>query len=111
MTNLERLKLELSNKAYFTDDEYTIFLEENGLISTDTYSKTLDELYLLQSVIAILQALTNNIDLFRSIETEFTTISSAYKNLKDRIDEIYKRISLMPSYHSVNSTITYLYHN
>ena len=26
MTNLERLKLELSNKAYYTDNEYTIFL-------------------------------------------------------------------------------------
>lgn len=111
MTNLDRLKLELSNKQYFTDSEYSVFLEENGLISTDTYAKSPDEIYLLQTVIAILQALTNNIDLFRSIETEFVTTSSAYKNLKDRIDELYKRISLMPSYHSVNSTITYLYHN
>ena len=30
MTNLERLKLELSNKEYYTDDEYNIFLSENN---------------------------------------------------------------------------------
>ncbi len=92
MTNIERLKLELSHKSYFTDEEYKIFLDENGLVDIDTYNKSENELYLLQTVIAILQALTNNIDLFRSIETEFTTMSSAYKNLKDRIDELYKQL-------------------
>lgn len=107
MTNLNRLKLELSNRSYFTDAEYTIFLEENGLVATEEYTKDLDELYLLQSILAILQALNNNIDLYMSISTEFTNVSSAYKNLKDRIDELYKRISLIPSFHKTNSSITY----
>lgn len=31
MTNLERLKLELVHKDYFTDTEFRVFLEENGL--------------------------------------------------------------------------------
>jgi len=76
MTNIGRLKLELSNKSYFSDSEYSVFLEENGLVATVTYNKQTDELNLLQTVIAILQALTNNIDLFRSIETEFSTTPS-----------------------------------
>ncbi len=40
MTVLERLKLELSNKEYFTDQEYTTFLQENNLTATDNYDKT-----------------------------------------------------------------------
>lgn len=111
MTNINRLKLELSNKAYFTDDEYAVFLEENGLIAIEEYSKDLDESYLLQSVIAILQALNNNIEIFMNVSTEFVNTTSAYKNLKDRIDELYKRIALIPSYHSTAKTITYLFHN
>ncbi|MDR1772487.1 MAG: hypothetical protein LBS02_17910 [Hungatella sp.] len=111
MTNIERLKLELSHKNYFTDEEYNTFLEENSLTSTEIYNKKEDELFLLQTVIAILQALTNNIDLYRTIETEFTNTTSAYKNLKDRIDELYKRISLIPNYQPTAKVITYLYHN
>ena len=44
MTNLERLKLELSNKSYYTDEEYSVFLNENNLVPTDTYDKTTNEI-------------------------------------------------------------------
>lgn len=80
MTNLERLKLELVHKDYFTDTDYT-------------YNKAENQLELLQTVLAIFQALINNIELYMKIQTEFTTVSSAYKNLRDRIDELEKRIS------------------
>ena len=40
MTNLERLNLELSNKPYFSNTEYAIFLDENGLTATDNYDAT-----------------------------------------------------------------------
>ena len=80
MTNLERLKLELAHKDYFTDTDYT-------------YTKAENQLELLQTVLAIFQALINNIELYMKIQTEFTTVSSAYKNLRDRIDELEKRIS------------------
>lgn len=53
MTNIERLKLELSNKQYFTDAEYSVFLEENELIAMEQYNKSLDEVFLLQTIIAI----------------------------------------------------------
>lgn len=110
MTNLNRLKLELANKKYFTDDEYTLLLEEQGLNPTDEYNKKQDELYLLQTVIAVLQMLSNNIDLYRSIESEFATNTQAYTNLKDRIDELYKRIALIPAYEPTLSCITNLYY-
>ena len=93
MTNLERLKLELAHKDYFTDTEFRVFLEENGLDADYTYNKAENQLELLQTVLAIFQALINNIELYMKIQTEFTTVSSAYKNLRDRIDELEKRIA------------------
>lgn len=111
MTNIERLKLELSNRKYYTDEEYAVFLEEQGLIATENYTKELNQLSLLNTVIDILQTLSNNVDFFRSIETEFSTNTQAYTNLKNRIDELYKRIALLPSYEPQTSQVTYLYHS
>lgn len=60
MTNIERLKLELSNKQYFTDAEYSVFLEENELIAMEQYNKSLDEVFLLQTIIAMGIASSNS---------------------------------------------------
>ena len=110
MTNLERLKLELANKSYFADSEYSIFLEENGLTPSETYVGT-EKFRLLQTVLSIFESLQNNIDLYRSIETEFTTTSSAYENIKTRIDELHKQIAKLPEYQPKVKSITYLFHN
>ena len=40
MQNLDRLKLELNNKEYFTEEEYSIFLNENGLDPIAKYDKS-----------------------------------------------------------------------
>lgn len=40
MQVLQRLKLELSNQEYFSDSEYTQFLNENNLDATDEYIKS-----------------------------------------------------------------------
>lgn len=111
LTNIERLKLELANKNYFTDDEYSVFLDENSLNATEIYEKQKDELYLLQTVISIFSALSNNIDLFIKTQTEFLTISSAQKGISDRIGELERRILLIPSYEPTNKVISYLFHN
>ena len=111
MTNLERLKLELSNQAYYTDTEYTVFLEEQGLTSTDTYDKSTNQLELLQTVIDILNTLMNNIDNLMKVQTEFTTRTQAYKYLNDRVSTIEKKIACMPAYYPTSSQITFLYHN
>ena len=94
-TTLERLKIELSNKEYYNDDVLAMYLEENSLTSTDTYATTMKK-QLLQTVYDILQSLSNNIDLFRSVETEFSTVGDAYKYLKQRMDDLEVRILAIP---------------
>jgi hypothetical protein len=111
MTNLERLKLELANKSYFTDTEYAVFLDENGLDSTKTYDKQTNQLPLLQTVLAILQALQNNLDLYRNLNTEFVTQGQAYSALSKQIDAISKRIAELPYYAPTAKTITYMFSN
>lgn len=39
MQVLDRLKLELSNQQYFTDEQYTQFLSENDLTPETEYNK------------------------------------------------------------------------
>lgn len=111
MTNLDRLKLELANKDYFTDEEYTVLLDENGLDSKGDYKKESNQLSLLQTVLAVLEALSNNIELYMKVQTEFTTISSAYENLNMRIDVLNKKIAELPSYEPTAKTITYIFCN
>ena len=82
----------------------------NGIPST-IYNGASDKLGLLQTVLSIFESLQNNIDLYRSIETEFTTTSSAYENIKTRIDELHKQIAKLPSYQPTTKSITYLFHN
>ena len=93
MTNLERLKLELSNKEYYTDDEYSVFLNENNLVPNGTYSKADNEINLLKSVIAILETLSNDVDLMRKIDSkEITSIDQAYNYLAQRITSLKGKI-------------------
>lgn len=92
MTNLERLKLELNNKEYFTDTEYITFLDENNLSPTEEYNKSNSQRDLLWTVVDILESVANDVDLMRRIETEFTTTSDAVKHINDRIERIKNRI-------------------
>lgn len=96
MTVLNRLKLEISNKTYFTDEEYTTFLSENNLTATEQYKKSTMQKPLLYTVIDILEAVSNNVDLLRKVETEFQTTGEAFKHLQSRIADIKKRIATIP---------------
>ena len=98
MTTLERLKLELANKQYFTDTEYTTLLEENSLGATDTYNKEEMQRNLLLTVLDILNMLTNDIDLFRKLEDSATGFSqsAAYELLAKRIKALKERIEGIP---------------
>jgi len=96
MKVIDRLKLELSNKEYFTDIEYTQFLVENSLAATTDYDKATMQRDLLYTVIDILESVGNNVDLMRKVETEFATIGDASRHLEARIAKIRKRISELP---------------
>lgn len=95
VTVLDRLKIELNNKEYYSDDVLALYLDENSLTSTDTYATTMKK-QLLQTVYDILQSLSNNVDLFRSVETEFSTVGEAYQYLKKRMDDLEVRILAIP---------------
>ena len=112
MTVLERLKTELNNKEYYSDDTFTMYLDENGLKATDTFAKTTMKKQLYQTVYDILDSLANNIDLFRSVTTEFSTTSEAYKYLQERLNDIQAKIISIPdNTDEEESNIHFLFHD
>lgn len=96
MTVLDRLKMELSNREYFPDEQYTQFLTENSLTATDEYSKSSMQRNLLLTVLDVLEAVSNDLDVMRSIQTEFSTESAAYKWMADRIQQVKDKIATIP---------------
>ncbi|ABR48982.1 conserved hypothetical protein [Alkaliphilus metalliredigens QYMF] len=92
MTNLQRLKLELNNKEYFTDTEYTVFLEENNLSPEDTYIKEGNQRSLLYTIVDILESLLNDVDLYRRVQTEFQTTGQAVQYFRNRIQDLKIKI-------------------
>jgi chaperonin cofactor prefoldin len=110
MTVLERLKLELANKEYFSDAEYTTFLQENNLNANDTYNKSTMQRDLLYTVVDILEAVANDVDLMRKVETEFATTSEAIKYLNDRIERIKNRIATIPGSDEEYSNVALLFY-
>lgn len=111
MTNLERLKLELSNKSYYTDEEYNVFLNENNLVPTDTYDKTTNEIDLLKTVVNILETLSNDIDIMRKIDSkDITSIDQAALYLSKRITSIENKILDLEEKKNGNSNTTYLFY-
>lgn len=111
MTNLERLKLELSNKSYYTDEEYNVFLNENNLVPTDTYDKVNNEIDLLKTVVNILETLSNDVDLMRKIDSkDITSIDQAALYLSKRITSIENKILDLEEKKNGNSNTTYLFY-
>jgi hypothetical protein len=98
MTILERLKVELNHKDYFSDDEYTMYLSENELTATDNYDKATMQRGLLLTVIDVLEAVSNDVDLMRNITDATTNMSvgECLKLLSNRINDIKDRISTLP---------------
>lgn len=96
MQVLQRLKMELSNQEYFSDEQYIQFLAENDLTPTDEYIKADMQKQLLYTVLDILEAVSNDIDVMRSIETEFSNEGSAYKYIADRIQQVKDKIATIP---------------
>ena len=109
MIVLDRLKLELANKEYMTDNEYIVFLKENNLDEITTYDKTTMQKQLLLTVLDILEVVSNDVDIMRKVETEFTTTSDAYKYLEKRIAQIKDRIASLPIEEDEYSPFSLLY--
>ena len=109
MTVLQRLNLELANKEYLTQEEYIVFIKENGLIETTIYDKVTMQKQLLLTVLDILEVVSNDVDIMRKVETEFTTTSDAYKYLEKRIAQIKDRIASIPDPEEEYSPFSLMY--
>ena len=96
MQVLDRLKMELSNQQYFSDEQYIQFLTENSLVPTDEYDKSTMQKNLLYTVLDVLEAVTNDIDLMTGISTEFSNIGQAYEFLEARIQQVKDKIASIP---------------
>ena len=108
MINIERLKLQLNNQEYFTDTELEVFLDESGLNPFDVYTQEM-KLPLLETVLAILEALSNNLDLFRTVETEFATSGEAFNALSKRIIQVKNQINGLESNTEKTSQFSCMY--
>lgn len=109
MTNLERLNLELSHQPYLPENDFISLLEENGLDAAEEYDKQ-DRRKMLCTVLSILQIMCNDIDLYRRVQTEFTTVSAATDSLNKRIVAIKNEIlSLDQETAEAASCVTYLF--
>ena len=115
MTNLNRLKLYLNKKQYFTDEEYTQFLEECGLDAIEEYDHGNDKKEMLESVYTVLQSLANDIDNFRKVETEFVTTTAAEQYIEKRMQAIRTEINRIDELEkadgSTNVTGYFFYNN
>ena len=96
MQVLDRLKMELSNQQYFNDEQYIQFLTENSLVPTNEYDKPTMQKNLLYTVLDVLEAVTNDIDLMTGISTEFSNIGQAYEFLEARIQQVKDKIASIP---------------
>ena len=96
MQTLDRLKMELSNQQYFTDEQYIQFLTENNLLPENAYIKEDMQKQLLLTVLDVLEAVANDIDLMTSISTEFSNMGQAYQFIEMRIAQVKDKIASIP---------------
>jgi hypothetical protein len=94
--------MELNHKPYLgaegeDETEYIHILEENGLYPEWTYDKDMMEKNLLKAVIAVLEIVSNDIDKYMRIETEFISQNAALDNLHKRIEHLHNRIGYIES--------------
>lgn len=121
MLNIERLNLELNDKDYFGNAQQDLFeniLTDNNLDPFDEYVKDNDRVNMLESVYDVLNMLSNDIDKFRRVETEFVTTSAAYQYLQKRLKDLraeIDRVKLETAYTdedgNTSSVVGFMYFN
>ena len=98
MNLIERLKLELNHKDYFEDADLTVFLNENEFEATDVYVKSTMQRGLLITVVDVLEAVCNDVDLMRTVADATTglTVNDAYNLMKARIQDLKTKVASIP---------------
>ena len=105
----DRLLMELANQQYLSDEQYRQLLIENGLVYTADYDKATMEKPLLHTVVDVLEAVMNDMDVMRSVSTEFSDIGSAYQFLEQRTQNVKDKIAAIPDTNEQDSPFSLLY--
>ena len=97
MKVLERLKMELSNQEYLTEEQYIQLILENNLNYDEDYDKNTMCKELWLTCIDVLETVCNDIDLMTGISTEFSDMGQAYDFMEERIVNLKDKIASIPS--------------
>ncbi|MEH6944009.1 hypothetical protein [Bacillus sp. JJ722] len=99
MNNLDRLKIEIKGIT-LTDEELTIYLQENNLEPTITYNpqSQRDKLAIYNTALSILESIANNPQTMKVYKyEEDITITQFHENLMARIDQLERKVRDMKS--------------
>lgn len=109
MQVLDRLKMELSNQEYLSEDQYIQFLVENGLNPKDEYYRDSMQKQLLLSVVDVLDAVSNDVDTMMYLSTEFTSVGQAYQFIEARISQLKDKIAAIPDEEDTYNCFSLMY--
>ena len=105
----DRLLMELANQQYLTEEQYNQYLIENDLNPTAEYDKADMQKQLYFTVIDILEAMQNDMDVMTSISTDFTDIGQAYEFLEQRVINLKDKIASIPDPEEEYSAFSLMY--
>jgi hypothetical protein len=93
MNNLQRLQMEVKGIA-LTDDEWNVYLLENGLTPTEVYdaSSIVNKKKLYQTALSVLESIANSPTSMKDYKIDDMTVSQFHENLMARIDQLQNKI-------------------
>lgn len=94
-----------------SQQELSIYLEENGLNGQDNYKtqSNSNKRAIYKCALSILESIANNPTLMRTIKMDDMTVSDFHDNLMNRIDSLERKIRTMPSNDNHNGSTFLLY--
>ena len=105
----DRLLMELANQQYLSEEQYKQYLIENDLKPTAEYVKADMQKQLYFTVIDILEAMQNDMDVMTSISTDFADIGQAYEFLEQRVMNLRDKIASIPDPEEEYSAFSLMY--
>jgi hypothetical protein len=96
MNNLQRLELE-TKSIQLSQDELTVYLQENNLESFDEYNpqSATNKKNIYRSALSILESIANNPANLKSYKLDDMTVSDFADSLMARFDQLDRKIRLL----------------
>lgn len=93
MLNIERVKMEVKGIT-LTDDEWSVYLSENGLIHNEVYQPNvpLNKKKVYMTALSVLESVANNPSMMKDYVIDDMTVSQFHENLMARIDQLQNKI-------------------